>query len=198
MSGQHYLTGEMIRKYVLKLMENDRKITPFKYIQSEQKIHYPMRLTDGTEIQLKGFIDRLDEVNGTTRIIDYKTGAKKGFDFKSIENLFDSSEEERRQAIMQVFMYAWMMQQLPQAPPKGGIQPTLYYVRDFFTNDFDPVISYGKEKAPVIDFSVYQDEFEDCMRYCLDQMFDPSIPFTQAIHTKYCAYCPFAGICGRN
>ena len=199
LSGQHYLTGEMIRKYVLKLMENDRKITPFKYIQSEQKIHYPMQLTNGTEIQLKGFIDRLDEVNGTIRIIDYKTGTKKRLDFKSIESLFDSSEAERQQAILQVFMYAWMITS-PHPPPKGGesLQPAIYYIRDFFSTGFDPVIYHGKEKEPVVDFSIYQNEFEDYMRACLDQIFNPSIPFTQATNTKHCVYCPFTDICGRT
>ena len=114
---------------------------------------------------------------------------------------------------MQVFMYAWIKQKPPQAPTKGEvsqlagkreaklggavIQPTLYYIRDFFSSDFDPVISYGKEKAPVIDFAIYQDEFEDCMRACLDQIFDPSIPFTQTTNTRHCAYCPFVDVCGR-
>ena len=201
LSGQHYLTGEVIRKYVLKLIGNDLKIIPFRYIQSEKEIHCPIRLTDGTVIQMKGFIDRLDEINETVRIIDYKTGAKKGLDFKSIESLFDKSDEKRQSAIMQVFMYAWMygkLLRIPlQAPVKEAIQPTLYYIRDFFSNDFDPVIYDGKDKGKVVDFVVYQNEFEDYMRSCLDQMFDPSIPFTQTTNTKHCAFCPFTGICGK-
>ena len=199
LSGQHYLTGEMLRKYVLKLIEIERKMTPFRYIRSEQKIQYPIRLTDGTEIQLKGFIDRLDEVNGTIRVVDYKTGIKKGLDFKSMESLFDSLYEKRQSAIMQVFMYAWMM---PSASPLAGglggaIQPVLYYVRDFFSNDFDPVIYIGKEKMPVTDFTVYRNEFEDCLRSCLDKMFDPDIPFSRTSNSKYCTHCPFSGVCGR-
>ena len=225
LSGQHYLTGEMIRKYVLKLIEKDCELTPFKYIQSEQKIQYPIRLTNGTEIQLKGFIDRLDEVNGVVRVVDYKTGTKKKLEFKSMASLFDMADEKRQSAIMQVFMYAWMCNTSPYPlrrgtdraypPPEGAgggvcasqnnifssdasIQPTLYYVRDFFSNDFDPVIYHGKEKEPVSDFSVYRDEFENCLRSCLDRMFDPDIPFTQAVNTKICTYCPFSIVCGKN
>jgi len=98
-------------------------------------------------------------------------------------------------------------QQIAISPLSGGvggassssaIQPTLYYVRDFFSNDFDPVIYFGKEKKPVSDFAVYRDTFENCLRICLDRMFDPAIPFTQTIHTKNCSYCPFTGICGKT
>ena len=198
LSGQHYLTGEMIRKYVLKLIENDRKLTPFRYIQSEQEIHYPIRLTNGAEIQLKGIIDRLDEVNGIVRVVDYKTGTKKKLECKSIESLFDRSDEKSQSAIMQVFMYAFIHPYPPSGGPGGvSIQPLLYYVRDFFSPDFDPVIYYGKEKEPVSDFAIYQHEFEDCLRACLDQLFDPAIPFTQTANTKLCMYCPFIGVCGR-
>ena len=196
--GQHYLTGEMIRKYVLKLVERDCELTPFRFIQSEAKIQYLFRLTNGVEIQLKGFIDRLDEVNGTVRVIDYKTGSKKGLDFKSPESLFDMADENRKSAIMQVFMYAFMYASPPSGGLEGVVQPTLYYVRDFFSNDFDPVICQGKEKEPVTDFTVYQDVFEDCLRSCLDNLFDPDIPFMQASSTKPCVNCPFVRVCGKE
>jgi hypothetical protein len=198
LSGQHYLTGEMIRKYVLKLIENDRRLTPFRYIRSEQRIQYPIRLTDGTEIQLKGFIDRLDEVDGIVRVVDYKTGLKKGLEIKSVDSLFDSSYEKRQPDILQIFMYAWMYSISPHSGGYGrAIQPVLYYVRDFFSNEFAPVIYHGKEKDSIVDFAVYKNEFENCMRSCLDQLFNPTIPFTQATTTKLCVFCPFAIICGR-
>ena len=194
LSGQYYLTGEMIRKYVLKLVEKDCELTPFRYIHSEQKIQHPFRLTNGKEIQLKGFIDRLDEVDGRIRVVDYKTGSKKGLDFKSMESLFDTSEEKRQSAIMQVFMYAWIHNQTHTTQP---IQPTLYYVRDFFSSTFNPVIKQGKEKVPVYDFAVISAEFEDCLRTNLDTLFNPAIPFAQTPNTKICHFCPFAGVCGR-
>ena len=199
LSGQHYLTGEMIRKYVLKLIDNDLKITPFRYIDSEKTIQCPIRLTDGTDIQLTGIIDRLDEVGGSVRVVDYKTGAKKKLEILTAESLFDRSDEKRQPAIMQVFMYAWMMKYAQNIPNEGGIpiQPALYYVRNFFLNDFDAVIYYGKEKRPVTDFEAYRDQFEDCLRSILDQLFDDSIPFSQTENTKTCAYCPFVGVCGR-
>ena len=198
LSGQHYLTGEIVRKYVLKLIDNDRKLTPFRYIRSEEKIQSLLRLTNGMEIQLKGVIDRIDEVDGIIRIVDYKTGAKKALQLKSMESLFDPTEEKRQSAILQAFMYAWMMSDSPPLEGLGEVvQPTLYYIRDLFSNAFDPVIYQGKAKEPVTDFTHYHSEFEDCLRSCLDGMFNPDIPFIQTASTTPCGYCPFTKVCGK-
>ena len=65
----------MIRKYVEKILERDGKLTPFVYIESERKINGLISLSDHSEIRLKGFIDRVDEVRDAIRIIDYKSGS---------------------------------------------------------------------------------------------------------------------------
>lgn len=195
LSGQTFLTGEMIRKYVLKVLERDRKQTPFRYIQSEKKLRYPFRLSNGKDVQLKGFIDRLDEINKVVRVVDYKTGMKKSLELKSFDSLFDKTDEKRPQAIMQVFMYAWMYRQagLELMP----VQPVIYYMRDLFSDDFDSAIYLGKEKKRIDDFAVCHSEFEENLRKCLDEIFDPSIPFSQTKNTKNCNYCLYNGICGK-
>jgi hypothetical protein len=192
LSGQHYLTGELIRKYILKILERDRRLTPFRYLRSEKKMQTSFPLTDGRAVRLKGFIDRLDEVGGAVRIIDYKTGMKKSLDVKTIESLFDPADEKRPPAIMQVFMYAWMYGETEGIVP---LQPAVYYMRDLF-GEFDPTICIGKEKEPVTDFTPYRRAFEDRLRTSLDTLFRPDIPFTRAPFAKTCSYCPFAGICG--
>ena len=126
--------------------------------------------------------------------MDYKTGTKKDMRFKTVENLFDRTDEKRQSAIMQVFTYAWMYGDRSNGMP---IQPSIYYVRHLFADDFDSSVYRGKEKEQVTDFAVLRDEFEDNLRHCLDEVFDPSVPFGQTIHTKKCSYCPFTDICGR-
>ena len=107
LTGQNFLIGEMIRKYVEKVLERDAKQTPFRYIESEKKIKCLFPLTDKSNIQLKGFIDRIDEVRDVVRIIDYKSGSGTT-QFTSVEALFDKADTDRSKAVMQVFMYAWM------------------------------------------------------------------------------------------
>ena len=198
LTGQNYLIGEMIRKYVEKILERDGKLTPFVYIESERKINGLISLSDHSEIRLKGFIDRVDEVLDAIRIIDYKSGSGTTT-FSSIESLFNKEEKDRAKAVMQVFMYCWMYAHFTENKGKT-IQPGIYYVRSLFSDPFDPSVYHrierGKsEKAE--EFSGYAQAFEEGLRGCLDEIFNPEIPFTQTPTGKACSYCPFKGICGK-
>ncbi len=198
LTGQNYLIGEMIRKYVEKILDHDRKLTPFHYIESEKRIQSLITLSNNTSIQLKGFIDRIDEVKDTVRIIDYKSGA--GTDtFNTLYSLFDIEDKDRPKAIMQVFMYAWMYSRLPEGTNKR-IQPTIYYMRKLFDDSFKGVIykrSDSRKKELVENFTDFSADFETDLRNCLDMIFDSTTPFIQTPNGKACTYCPFKNICGK-
>lgn len=197
LTGQNFLIGEMIRKYVEKILERDSKLTPFRYIESERKINRLFTLGDNrTEIQLKGFIDRIDEVRDAVRIIDYKSGSGTSV-FTSVESLFDKEDKDRAKAVMQVFMYSWM---LGAVPAGKTIQPGIYYMRTLFSDSFDASVSRRIERTktePVTDFSAYSEAFEGELRRCLDEIFGRETPFTQTTTEKACAWCPFKDICGK-
>ncbi len=196
LTGQNFLIGEMIRKYVEKVLERDGKLTPFRYIESEKKIKRLFPLTDKSEIQLKGFIDRVDEVRDAVRIIDYKSGSGTT-QFTSVEALFDKEDTDRAKAVMQVFMYACMYGsvQLPTV-----IQPGIYYMRTLFSPSFDPGIYRRTDRfktEQVLDFANYHADFENGLRNCLDEIFGRETPFVQTPNGKACVYCPFKDICGK-
>lgn len=196
--GQNFLIGEMIRKYVKQILRIDRGLTPFKYLESERRVLGLVRLSDGTSVRLKGFIDRMDEKDGIVRIVDYKSGLGTNL-FSSIEDLFDSSLKDRPKAVMQVFLYAWMYSHLAGKKP-DGIQPSIYFVRSLFQEPFDPAVyhSFGRgQKEKVIDVTSELEAFEEALRACLDRIFDPEEPFRQADDTRGCDYCDFRSICGR-
>jgi hypothetical protein len=198
LTGQNFLIGEMIRKYAEKILERDsRELAPFRYLESEKKMKDLFTLADGSEIQLKGFIDRIDEAQGAIRIIDYKSGTGLSA-FHTLQSLFDMAEKDRPKAIMQVFMYAWMFGRLPESEGKP-IRPGIYYMRTLFSPDFSPAVSQrmGRGKAtPVDDFALYASDFEAALRNCLGEIFSPETPFLQTPTGKACAYCPFKGVCG--
>jgi len=197
LTGQNYLIGEMIRKYAIQILKRDSRLTPFRYLQSEKRITIDFPLNDGREIALKGFIDRLDEVRDSTRIVDYKSGSGQLI-FNSIESLFDMEEKDRPKAVMQVFMYAMMYQM--EAKREVAVQPHIYYVRTLFTDDFDSGVYHRIERGKseqVIDYNQYAPSFEDGLRSCLDSIFSVDVPFTQTLNGKACAYCPFSNICGK-
>lgn len=196
LTGQNFLIGEMIRKYVEKILERDSRLTPFKYIESERKVNRLFPIDDGTEIQLKGFIDRIDEVRDTVRIIDYKSGSGISV-FNTIEGLFDREEKDRAKAVMQVFMYSWMV---GEASAGKKLQPGIYYLRTLFNDSFDAAVSRRIERSKtedVVDFSEYSSAFEEELGKCLNEIFGRETPFVQTTVEKSCAWCPFKDICGK-
>lgn len=200
LTGQNFLIGEMIRKYVEKVLERDSKLTPFKYHESEKKVNCLFSLSDPdhSEIQLKGFIDRIDFRWETMRIVDYKSGNGTNL-FSSIESLFDKENKDRSKAVMQVFMYSWMYNKMCET--KGqAIAPHIYYMRTLFSDKFDSGVYRRLDRtktAPVEDFTDYSADFESALRDCLDEIFISDTPFRQTALEKNCSYCPFKGICGK-
>lgn len=200
LTGQNFLIGEMIRKYVEKVLERDSKLTPFKYHESEKKVNCLFTLSDPdhSEIQLKGFIDRIDFRWETMRIVDYKSGNGTNL-FSSIESLFDKENKDRSKAVMQVFMYSWMYNKMCET--KGqAIAPHIYYMRTLFSDKFDSGVYRRLDRTktvPVEDFTDYSADFESALRDCLDEIFISDTPFRQTALEKNCSYCPFKGICGK-
>lgn len=198
LEGENFLTGEMIRKYAEKILEQDARFTPFHYIESEKKVRATITLSDKRAVQLKGFIDRVDSLDRVLRIVDYKTGSGK-LDFESVEGLFDKEAKDRPKAVMQVFLYAWMYQQLPEYTGMP-IQPAIYYLRTLFQRSFNPVVEQKKGRGKADKVNSFQDfasDFEGKLRQCLDEIFNLDIPFTQTETGKACAYCSFRGLCGK-
>jgi CRISPR/Cas system-associated exonuclease Cas4 (RecB family) len=194
LTGQNFLTGEIIRRYVKQTLSIDAKLTPFVYLESEKKLNLPYLLPSGRSISLKGFIDRIDEVNKHVRIIDYKTG-KGLLQFRSMEHLFDKSAKDRPKAVMQVFMYAHLY--LLEATEKS-MEPGIYYLRNLFDGKFDAGIVFKpihENPAKVTDFGEYREQFKQHFDACLEEIFDPSVPFIQTPTGKACEWCRFTSIC---
>ena len=188
----------MIRKYVERILERDVSWAPFRYLDSERPVQALFPLGDGTRVQLKGFIDRIDAPASILRIIDYKTGSGT-LVFESIASLFDSMLADRPKAVLQVFLYAWMYRRQSDYPGLP-IQPSIYYTKALFQDDFEPAVLHHVSRGQterVEDFAAYEPEFEEALRSCLDELFNPSVPFTQTAIGKACGYCPFACICGK-
>lgn len=194
LTGQILLIGEIIKKYVVQTLKYDGRQTPFVYIRSEKKFDEAYLLPSGNTVHLKGFIDRVDEKDGVTRIIDYKTGAGL-LQFKSLSDLFDPALDKRPKAVMQVFLYALMY---AKEHPKAQIAPAIYFLRSIFKNDFKSVVeNRNPESSPgdVTDFETYRCDFKLLLDKCLDEIFDPAVPFTQTSTGKACEWCDFRTVC---
>ncbi|MEG2180915.1 MAG: PD-(D/E)XK nuclease family protein [Bacteroidales bacterium] len=202
MTGYNYLIGEVLMKYVLQVLNDDIKRTPFLHVGSEVRVNMEYPISDNRMVRLKGSIDRVDERDKVVRIIDYKTGT--GItQFASMRQLFDSEEKERPKAVMQVQFYSMLYNRIARP---AAIEPHIYYLRSFFSSSNETLVSVKQKKdaeetklenGPFTNFIPYEQDFCKELSATLEEIFNPEIPFTQACDDKNCQYCHLATICKR-
>jgi len=188
--GQYYLIGEIIKSYVKQTLEEDKKLAPFTYLESEYRFNKYYRVNDGLFVNFKGSIDRIDKVGELVRIIDYKSGSG-ATSFNDISQLFDSSKDKRPYQILQVVIYGMFYL---SDNPSVQLSPAVYYLRSIF-KEFNPTIFYGKH--PINDLSIYMTEFKEKFNELIEEMFNPEVPFSQTLNVKNCEWCAFKKLCNR-
>lgn len=192
LKGRNILIRKVIEKYIIGILRYDRQTAPFHIIALEQNYNLEYAFSsDGHKIALGGNIDRLDKKEGTTRVIDYKTGKVKN-SFAGIDKLFDEVPSKRNDAAFQTFMYALILERSGEFQ---NILPSLFFLRNIHKADFDFKIRMGKES--IENFSSIIDQFEELLNIKLSEFFDPNLPYVQTEDTKYCVNCPYDAICRR-
>lgn len=108
-TGKNYISFHVIVKYIQRFIEAEIetiKKHSVKIIALEQSLEIPIQVSGlDFPIRLKGKLDRIDEFDGTTRVIDYKTGKveRKNVEVLEWESL---SDEYQYSKAFQLLCYA--------------------------------------------------------------------------------------------
>ena len=197
LEGNNLLIANVIRKFVKQVLQRDMERAPFRYIASEDEYHHRFPIHGGEKyVNLKGYIDRIDEKEGKTRILDYKTG-RGDLVFKSLNEVFEHNLKKRPKFVLQTFLYALLYKE------KTGVkdlEPGIFYLRDVFKKDFSTeLVSKPEPKVMEIvsGFEMFEDVFKEKLTDCLEEIYNPEVPFTQTEESSICEYCPYAVVCGK-
>lgn len=192
LDGQYYITANLIKKYVIQMLKEDKKRAPFEYCESEKKCELVFDICEGKKrVNLKGYIDRVDKKEGCIRIVDYKSGKNKTKKTKDIqiENLFqEDASNNREKEILQILFYAYLYSL--ELKDNEKIIPSIIFLRDLFKNEKENIIE-------IKTFDEIRNEFIQQLTKLLENIFDKNIPFYQCETDKPCEYCKFAEICNR-
>lgn len=197
LEGNNLLIANVLLKYILGVLNNDKKNAPFKYIDGEDHCERSIR-TDYGDINLKGFIDRIDQKNGITRILDYKTGGG-SLEFRNWEDVFSRNVDplKRPKYVLQTFLYGYLYQ------PKNNtamITPGIYYTRNVFDENFSTQLIFRQDKNntfPVENYFDFETEFLSGLKNCIEEIMNPEIPFMQTEKRDSCKYCDYKTLCNR-
>ena len=189
-TGKNLLSFQMASELTKNFLLEQRKlvIEQSVFVESlEEEFVHELTLTIHGEqkmIRLKGFVDRIDRVDGKIRIVDYKSGAVKDEDvmikFKDKDDLTDKVIKEKHTLQLLTYCYLYKM--------KYGVHPDEVGIYSFVNNKagfFN--LSFSSE-----DLNFYIDEFPMILTEIVEKIYEPLQAFE---HTEkdenysYCLYC---------
>lgn len=214
--GMHQMYIRMIMEEIYAVLKFDaqyiRRGHQLAYVASEQRIDMIEPLPElGIDVRFKGFIDRLDEVDGLLRIVDYKTGSDSQT-FKDWNQLYFAQEKpQHRKAIAQIFLYSEAVLRLVEngrarqeglnwlQPRHNRVQPSLYQLKGICSNkeSYNPLIRFNQTEIEDYATSEIRDSYCHELHEVLLCLFSPDVPFAQTEDEEACRYCAFKAICAR-
>jgi hypothetical protein len=137
--GKNLIVFEIAKRYIYNFLTKEQEAlkagNQIKIIDVEKKTKIQLQMPElGFPVFLKGTVDRIDEYNGITRIIDYKTGRveQKHVEIVDWKNLV--TDYEKYSKSFQVLAYAYMLTEELQVtgPIEGGIVSFKNLQGDYF------------------------------------------------------------------
>ncbi|MFP4844470.1 PD-(D/E)XK nuclease family protein [Winogradskyella sp. PE311] len=182
--GKNLIIFEIAQRYILNFLNSE-----IKSLKAKNKIKIVAIEADETidinieglnfPIKLTGKVDRIDEYNGITRIIDYKSGKveQNKVEISNWEDL--TTDYDKYSKSFQILSYAYMMHQkkLIQLPVEAGIIS--------FKNLSGGFLKFGKKASQysrIKDQAITQstlDSFELELKKLILEIFNPKINFIE-------------------
>ncbi|MBW6533474.1 MAG: PD-(D/E)XK nuclease family protein [Mariniphaga sp.] len=193
LEGKTILIYENTKTFIQRVLEIDMQQTPFKLVSLEGDYQASLEISlNGKQISVRigGKIDRVDMVNDTLRILDYKTGNVDSFSFKELDELFEKDKEKPKKEILQALIYCLIYRK--NTCETTDLQPGIYSLRKLFDENFSPEI---KRNFQTFSFQEIEEEFTAQLQILMAEMLSESGRFYQTPHEKFCQYCPYNRIC---
>ena len=146
------------------------------------------------DILLKGFIDRVDTLEGTWKIIDYKTGTTEPKQVKVQEwdELFANPDLN---IAFQLLTYGFLLKSKFGAADSSAGIISLKKINTGFTAVSVPGEEPGKLSTRLT--GQLLENFEKVLLQILAEIYNPEIPFSQTDNPDICEHCPYINLCGR-
>jgi len=175
--GMNFIHKAIAKKVINSILNYDldlvKKGNKLEILDIEKRFeNVDFYLDESQKISFFGFIDRIDRLNGTLRIIDYKTAKIKNLivkiDQENVDEYFHNSD--RKQAL-QLCIYQYVIQNLPEfwgLPIETGIW------------------SFAEAKKGVVSLQFEKGDITDAMRSVkslIEEILNPDINFIEEIKT---------------
>ncbi len=188
-TGRNRLVFEVANRFVVNFLAQEKELlknesNQLKIIATEENLATEIEI-EGIDFPIKihGNVDRVDELNGTIRIIDYKSGKVSGTELKVLD--FEQLRVKEQYKAIQVLLYAYLFTQNKNYDFAKALKAGIYSFKNlkegflhinFSSNRKNPETDITKEKL---------DDFLDELKSYIKEIYNPKMAFIEPADLKY-------------
>jgi ATP-dependent helicase/nuclease subunit B len=192
--GRSRIAMDVAKKLVQQLLQfelnQDKSSQQSIYIiDLEKKLETIIQIKN-IGVKLHGIIDRIDSLNGLTRIIDYKTGVTQQSDVKVADWTELKTHEKAKAFQLSVYQYMWAKNNA--SSEQQHVLSGLYSLRKMSEGLITTHYAMTQNKDEVLE------QTEIIIKEILSEILESASPFVQTDSVKICERCSYIALCLRD
>jgi hypothetical protein len=199
-SGNELLVRDVLRVYIDKILKSDKTIAPMVILNLEDSVvfDFPFFMNGSpVEISMGGKVDRIDNISGITRVVDYKTGAVSE-SIGALEDLFQDDRKKDCDGWLQTLLYC---EAYLSKKPFSTVRPSIYAIRKMngsVLSDKLKIKSKNNGDTVIDNYETIRAEFIVRLRDLISIIFSANEPFVKTKNARMkCVWCPYRILCSR-
>ncbi|GFD71659.1 hypothetical protein KUL113_10790 [Tenacibaculum sp. KUL113] len=188
-TGKNRLIFEVANRFVENFLLKEKQLlkdenNQLKIIATEQELSSEI-MVEGINfpIKIKGIVDRIDELNGVTRIIDYKTGMVDSTNLKVLD--FEVIRDLKYHKAIQVMLYAFLYTQHTQFNFEKRLTAGIISFKNLKSGFLQMNFSSNYRKPDNAITEERLEEFIAEIKNLLTELYDPTINFIEPTDLPY-------------
>ena len=188
-TGKNRLIFEVANRFVYNFLNQELKLVSnkknqLKIIATEEDLASVIQV-DGLDFPIKihGKVDRVDELNGVTRIIDYKTGLVKNTELKISD--FSNLRDDKHHKAIQVLLYAFLFTKSKNYNKNKKLTAGIFSFKNLNSKFLS--VDFAAFRKPS-ETNITQDKLEEFLselKTYIVEIYNKEISFLEPIDAKY-------------
>ena len=188
-TGRNRLIFEVANRFVTNFLDQEitllqDKNNQLKIIATEENLATEIEI-EGIDFPIKihGQVDRVDELNGVLRIIDYKTGMVSSSNLKVTD--FDNLRDEKHLKAIQVLLYAYVYTKTKNYDFTKPLEAGIYSFKNLKSGFLSINFSSNYRKPDVEITQEKLDEFIEEIKIYIKEIYSLEVDFIEPADLKY-------------
>jgi ATP-dependent exoDNAse (exonuclease V) beta subunit len=199
-SGNELIARNVLMVYLIRILNTDKALAPLNILNLEDSFSFFLSLQlkeSRIEILTGGKIDRIDTVNGMTRIVDYKTGSVSE-SVSTVNDLFVDDRKKDSDGWLQTLLYC---EAYLAVNPGNVVRPSVYKIKKLngqLLNDKLKLKTGSRIETVIDNYATVREEFLIGLKGLITTIFGEDEPFIKTADARgKCSYCPYKTLCMR-